>query len=70
MKTKAFEDPIVAELRKVKVQLAAKFNFDVTAMLKDAQRRQKKHGKRLVDFSQPATKRRGKKSTSVSSVAA
>lgn len=56
MKTKASEDPIVAEVRKAKEQLAAKFGYDVTAMLLDAQRREKKHGNRLVDLSKPRSK--------------
>ena len=50
MKTKAYEDPIVEEVRKVKEALAAKFNFDVRAMLADARKREKRHGKRLVSF--------------------
>jgi len=44
MKTKAWEDPIVAEVRKVKEQLAAKFNYDVAAMLQDAQKRERRIG--------------------------
>ena len=50
MKTKAYEDTIVEEVRKVKEALAAKFNFDVRAMLADAGKREKRHGKRLVSF--------------------
>ena len=50
MKTKAYEDPIVEEVRKVKEALAAKFNFDVRAILADARKREKRHGKRLVSF--------------------
>jgi hypothetical protein len=50
MKAKAYEDPIGEEIRKVKEALAAKFNFDVRAMLADARMREKRHGKRLVSF--------------------
>ena len=50
MKTKTWEDPIVAEVRKVKERLAAKFNFEVVAMLRDQQEREKSYGPRLVSF--------------------
>ncbi len=53
MKTKAFEDPIVAEVSKVKDRLAAQFNYDAVAMLRDAQKREQAHGRRLVDLSKP-----------------
>jgi hypothetical protein len=41
-------DPLVAEVRQTKERLAAKFNYDVRAMLKDAQRRQRRGGKKVV----------------------
>lgn len=41
-------DPIVAEVRKIKDRLAARYHYDAEAMLRDAMRRQKRHGKRLV----------------------
>ncbi len=50
MKAKTYEDTIVEEVRKVKEVLAAKFNFDVRAMLAEASKREKRHGKRLVSF--------------------
>jgi len=53
MKTKVFEDPIVAEVSLVKDRLAAQFDYDVVAMLHDAQKREKAHGRRVVDFSKP-----------------
>jgi hypothetical protein len=56
MKTKTWESPIVVEVRKVKERLAAKFNFDVAAMLRDAQRREKMSGHRYVDLSKPRRK--------------
>jgi len=56
MKTKAWEDPIVAEVRKVKEQLAAKFNYDVAAMLQDAQKRERRSGHKLVSVPKPNRK--------------
>ena len=56
MKTKAWEDPIVAGVRKVKEQLAAKFNYDVAAMLRDAQKREKRSGHKLVSLVKPKRK--------------
>jgi hypothetical protein len=53
MKTKTWEDPIVTEVRKVKERLAAKFNFDVVAMLRDQQNREKTTGRHYVDLSKP-----------------
>ena len=53
MKTKVFEDPIVAEVSLVKDRLAAQFDYDVVAMLHDAQKREKAHGRRVVDLSKP-----------------
>ena len=50
MKAKPYEDPIVEEVRKVKEALAAKFNFDLRAMLADQREREKRYGKRLVSF--------------------
>lgn len=50
MKTSPYENPIAEELRKVKEALAAKFNFNVRAMLADARNREQRHGKRLVSF--------------------
>jgi hypothetical protein len=43
-----WEDPIVAEVRRVREELAAKFNFDVDAILADTRTRQAALGKRLV----------------------
>ena len=65
MKTKVWDDPIVAEVRKVKERLAAKFNFDVVAMLRDQQMREKTSGRRYVDLSKPARKTAAKKKLAV-----
>jgi hypothetical protein len=41
-------DPIVEEIRNTKLRLAARFNFDATKMLKDAQRRQARAERKVV----------------------
>jgi hypothetical protein len=43
-----WEDPIVAEVHRIREMLAAKFNFDVEAIFADIQRRQDELGERLV----------------------
>lgn len=43
-----FEDPIVAEVRKIREQLASKFGFDVHAIFEDMRSRQSQFGARLV----------------------
>ena len=61
MKTKIWRDPIVAEVRKVKERLAAKFNHDIDAMFRDLREREKISGHNYVDFSKPARKAAAKK---------
>jgi hypothetical protein len=41
-------DPIVAEVHRTREQLAAKYNFDVSAFFADLRRRQGALGERLV----------------------
>jgi len=43
-----WEDPIVAEVRKIRQKLAAKFNYDIRAMVEDARKREKKSGHPIV----------------------
>ncbi len=43
-------DPIVAEVRRVRDTLAAKFGYDLTAILRDARRRQKQSKRKVVSF--------------------
>ena len=43
-----WEDPIVAEVRRVREELAAQFGFDVSAIFADLRRKQTVHGDRLV----------------------
>lgn len=47
----SFRDPIVDEVREIKRRLAEKFDYDVRAMLKDAQKRQSRSGRKVVAFS-------------------
>jgi hypothetical protein len=43
-----WEDPIVAEVRRVREELAARFNFDVKAIFEDMRKRETELGDRLV----------------------
>ncbi len=43
-----WEDPIVAEVRRTREMLAAKFDFDIDAIFTDMQKRQAALGNRLV----------------------
>jgi hypothetical protein len=49
-----WEDPIVAEVHRIREQLAAQFDFDVKAMFADMRKRQAALGSRLVTRSQSA----------------
>lgn len=42
------DDPIVEEVRRVREELAAKFNFNVDAIFADLRKREQQHGDRLV----------------------
>ena len=43
-----WEDPIVADVRRIREELSARFNFDVKAIIADLQSRQAAQGERLV----------------------
>ena len=43
-----WEDPIVAEVRKRRQKRAAKFNYDLRAMIEDARRREAESGHPIV----------------------
>ena len=43
-----WEDPIVAEVHRIREKLAAEFNFDVKAIFADLRKRQASRGARLV----------------------
>jgi hypothetical protein len=49
-----WEDPIVAEVHRVRRELAEKFNFDVGAIVADIRGRQAALGSRLVLVTKPA----------------
>ena len=53
------KDTIVEEVRRIREERAAKFKFDVTKIMKDAQRRQRTMKRKLVSFpsSTPASRR-------------
>jgi hypothetical protein len=42
------DDPIVAEVRKIRQKIAAKFKYDVRAIAEDARKRQRKSGHPIV----------------------
>ncbi len=43
-----YTDPIIEEIRKFRDEYAARFNYDVKAMLADIRRRQKDSGRKTV----------------------
>jgi hypothetical protein len=60
-----WEDPIVAEVHRIREQLAAKLNYDVAAIFADMRKRQEALGSRLVSRNraeQPAEGDRGRDS--------
>ena len=44
-------DPIIEELHQIREQLAAKFNYDVFAIVADIQAQEKQEGRPLVSLS-------------------
>ena len=47
-----WKDPIVEELHKIREQHAAKFDFNLLAMVKDYQQQQQQGGRKVVSFVQ------------------
>jgi len=43
-----YTDPIIDEIRKFRDEYAARFNYDLKAMLDDIRRRQKESGRKTV----------------------
>jgi hypothetical protein len=41
-------DPIIAEVRKIKDRLAARYHYNAKAMLRDAMRRQRRQSRKVV----------------------
>ena len=54
-------DSIVEEVRKHREARAAKFGFNIRAMVEDARKRQAKSGHPIVDLSQKGTARKPRK---------
>jgi hypothetical protein len=48
-------DPIVNEVRKIRDELAKKFNYDVDAIFSDLREKQKKYGSRIVNLREQRT---------------
>ena len=44
------KDPIVDEVRRVREELAAKYSYDIKAILAAAKKRQRRSGHRVVSF--------------------
>lgn len=44
------DDPMVNGVRKARQEIAAKFNYDLDAILEDARKRQHLSGQKLVSF--------------------
>src|SRR5262245_4656860 len=51
--TKMIRDPIVADVRAIREQLSARFDFDIRQIVEDAQRRQASSQARVVSFKRP-----------------
>jgi hypothetical protein len=45
-----FDDPIVAEIRKIRHAHAEKFNNDIDAIVSDIQRRERESGRTYVNY--------------------
>ncbi len=45
-----WEDPIVAEVRKIREAYAAQFNYDLTAIYHDLKRQEKESGRVFVSY--------------------
>ena len=45
-----WKDPIVEQVRKVREEQAARFDFDIRAIIEDARKRQTKSKHRVVSF--------------------
>ena len=49
-----WEDPIVAEVHRIREELAARFDYDIHAMFADMRKRQAALGSRLVSLAKSA----------------
>jgi len=48
----AWEDPIVAEVRKARDDYAKQFDYDLDAIFRDLKKKEQQGGRRVVSFSQ------------------
>jgi hypothetical protein len=55
----AWEDPIVADVRRIREDLSAKFDFDLAAIFADLRARQSSAGDRLVRLKHDHTGEKG-----------
>ncbi len=51
------KDPIVDEIRKHRQEIAERFGYDLRAIIADARKRQKGHGKKVVSLVRTRKKR-------------
>jgi hypothetical protein len=56
-----YRDPIVEEVRRHRLARAAKFGFDIRAMMEDARKREATSGHPIVDLSQEGKRPRTRK---------
>ena len=45
-----WEDPIVAEIRQIREEYAARFNYDLWAMYEDLKEQERKSGRQFVSY--------------------
>lgn len=51
-----WQDPIIEEIHKIRQEHAAKFNFDLQAIVRHYQEQQKQSGRTIVSFVKPNKK--------------
>jgi hypothetical protein len=51
------KDPIIDEIRKNRQEIAKQFDYDLRAIIADARKRQKMHGKKVVSLVRAKKKR-------------
>jgi hypothetical protein len=52
------KDPIIDEIRRHRQEIAARFGYDLRAIIADAHKRQKRQGKKVVSLARTRKKRR------------
>lgn len=51
------KDPIIDEIRRNRKEIAEQFNYDLRAIVADAQRRQRAHRRKVISFARVKKKR-------------